>query len=202
MPNPVRGSPRDAGVSAVMGALLLVAVTGTLAAATFLWMNGFRSDDRDITRASMGVRAVDLPERWNDPDATPEVDADRDPDAIELALTNSPRDIAASDVAISLDGQLLTWNAASMMYFVGGDSTPGETCATDPGGNGNDIWEPGAAVLIVASAAAVAPSSLCDGQASLASDFRSLAGLRSVKVSIRGQVVLDTTLRVLDDAAT
>lgn len=186
-----RWSRDDEAVSPVIAVILMVAITVVLAATVYLFVQGFGDDSPDIVTASFAAKAVDLPNG----------DADTSPDAIELTYTSGKLDLSTDDIQLFVDGQSLTWLAGSTIYVQGGTFGAGDLCASSPGGDADNSWERGTALYLVDTHAATGTASDCDGTPTVG-QLADLTGLRQVKVVVRGQVVLDTSVQVRDNAST
>jgi archaeal type IV pilus assembly protein PilA len=184
------GRDEDA-VSPVIAVILMVAITVVLSATVYLFAQGFGAASPEILAASFAAKAVDMPNG----------DADTNPDAIELTYTSGKLDLSADEVQLFVDGQSLTWLAASTIYVQGGTYGAGDLCASSPGGDADNTWERGTSLHLVDTHAATGTVSDCDGSPTVG-QLADLTGLRQVKVVVRGQVVLDAQVRINDNAST
>lgn len=190
----------DEAVSPVIAVILMVAITVVLAATVYLFVSGFGSNQSEIVTASFAAKSVDMPLG-----ATAAKDGDTSDDVIEITYTSGTGDINNADIQVIIDGTVLSWHATDNNFYVGGSytATTVQLCTNSAGNDANDVWERGASLFLM-RASATAASTDCDG-ADAITDYgagaNSLDGVHLVKITARGQVVLDTSIEVHDDAS-
>jgi flagellin-like protein len=184
----------DDAVSPVIAVILMVAITVVLAATVYLWVSGFGSNQQQLVQASFGAKAVDVPNG----------DSDSSDDVIQITYVSGPEDMQLSDITISIDGQLLTYPAAGGTgnLFQGSDWAVNEWCTTP--GDADGVWERGAGIyLFKLDAAGGTEADECD----FASTFDeaeldpAMDSVHQLTVTVKGQVVLDTSIEVHDNPA-
>lgn len=182
----------DEGVSPVIAVILMVAITVVLAATVYLWVSGFGSNQQQLVNASFAAKAVDIPNG----------DTDTSDDVIQLTYVSGSDDLATSDIAITIDGVLLAWSTTDRNYYNGTTFTVFDWCTSNPGADVDNLWERGTSVyLFKGDGGAFSLADECD----LGTNFdeallADLDGVHQLAVGVRGQVVLDTTIEVHDDA--
>lgn len=190
----------DEAVSPVIATILMVAITVVLAATVYVFVTGFGNQQTQIVTAVFTAKAVDYPLG-----ASGVKDGDSSDDSIEVTYTSGSTDFTNAEVQIVLDGTVLSWDATANNFYQGGafSATTIQLCTNSAGNDGNDNWERGASVyLIRVSATAVATDcDVPDAASDFASGTNSLDNVHLLKVTARGQVVLDTELEVHDDAS-
>jgi flagellin-like protein len=182
----------DDAVSPVIAVILMVAITVVLAATVYMWVSGFSTNQANIVQASFGAKAVDLP--WSG------TDSDTADDAIQITYVSGSEDLPAGDITISIDGSLLTWDSATR-HFTDGAFAAGDFCTTSPGGDADDAWERGGQVYFIDTAAAATLAAECTGSPTLAR-LGNLDSVHQLTVAAKGQVILDTSIEVHDNAGT
>jgi flagellin-like protein len=182
----------DEAVSPVIAVILMVAITVVLAATVYLWVSGFGNQNNELVQASFTAKAVDYP-------LGTARDADSSDDAIEITYSSGSGDLSATDVEIFVDGVSLSWLSADDNFYESGAFAAGDMCTSAPGGDADDTWERGASLFLMDTSGTGANTD-CDGP-NLASDFNTIKGIHLIKIVVKGQVVLDTSLEVHDDAA-
>jgi FlaG/FlaF family flagellin (archaellin) len=169
----------------------MVAITVVLAATVYLWVSGFGSNQSNLVQASFGAKAVDLPSG----------DADSSDDVIQLTYVSGPEDLNAGDVAVSIDGVLLlndTSTSIAANFFPGGTAGSSVWCTTNPGGDADALWERGGSVYMVLGGAS---ADCTDGIQMADIDTPGIDGVHQITISVKGQVVLDTSIEVHDDGS-
>jgi flagellin-like protein len=177
----------DEAVSPVIAVILMVAITVVLAATVYLWVSGFGTNQSNLVQASFAARAVDVPTA-----VAATADADTTDDAIEITYTSGASDLAASDVIITIDGVSNT-GGATVADRWGACTAAGDLCSSAAGPGGDQNFERGESIFLwLFGASATAPGDwTCAGTCST----------HLLKVSVRGQVVLDTSIEVHDNGA-
>jgi flagellin-like protein len=186
----------DDAVSPVIAVILMVAITVVLAATVYLWVSGFGSNQNNLVQASFGAKAVDFPTMG---------DTDSSDDAIQLTYVSGPEDLQATDISISVDGVLLSvlGTATTAEFFPGG--TYDDTwCTSNPGGTADAdiLWERGASVYLILTNASSDCTDGIEGPATGgANELDNMDGIHQITLSVKGQVVLDTSVEVHDDGS-
>lgn len=181
-------------VSPVIAVILMVAITVVLAATVYLWVSGFGTNQSRIIEASFSVKAVDLPTlntTGNGGNASN--DADTSPDAMQFIYSSGQSNFTWSDITISIDGAVMNANGTSAINAFVDSATAPTYCSSLPGnrpGATKTTWERGESAYIWKANGA-------DCRYWAASP--ALLGTHSVQVSVRGQIVLDTSIEIQDD---
>jgi flagellin-like protein len=188
----------DEGVSPVIAVILMVAITVVLAATVYVWVSGFGTEQGNLVSASFTAKAVDMPLGAGK-------DADSSDDVIELTYTAGTGDLSLTDVQIFVDGVSLSALAATFHFVEGGSFTNTDLCTTQPGGDADLIWERGGSLYIVDlsgdATGDLSEVTDCTGGPSEAANVLTIAGTHLIKVVVKNQVVLDTTIEVHDSLA-
>jgi len=176
----------DEAVSPVIAVILMVAITVVLAATVYLFVSGFGSNQNSVVSASFAAKSVDVPGG----------DTDTTDDAIELTYTSGTSDLAATDVELFIDGNSLTMAPSTPPVATDQFLDAGTTwCSTAaPGGSATGQWARGHSVFIVAGDA----TSCGIDPGPPTATYDDATGVHQVKVIVRGQVVLDTSIQVHD----
>jgi flagellin-like protein len=178
----------DDAVSPVIAVILMVAITVVLAATVYLWVSGFGSNQSTLVQASFGAKAVDLPGSATDTDSSD--------DAIQITFVSGSDDYQASDIGISIDGVMLT-GAATGNFYPGGVFAANSWCTNSAGGDNDGIWERGASLYLVQVDAGTV-AARCNDHTPITS-MQNIDGVHQITISVKGQVVLDSTVEVHDD---
>lgn len=186
----------DEAVSPVIAVILMVAITVVLAATVYLFVSGFGSEQSRIVTASFSAKAVDMPLGAGK-------DADSSDDVIELTYTSGSGDLSTADVEIFIDATRMAWNSYTDGNFSQANPwVAGNLCTSAPGNDNDASWERGASLYLMDTNSGASPAVVTDcGGPSATTDSASLKGIHLLKVLVQGQVVLDTTIEVHDDAS-
>jgi flagellin-like protein len=198
----VRGA--DEAVSPVIAVILMVAITVVLAATVYLWVSGFSGNQQGLIDASYSAKAVDMPSLGGLGNVTG--DTDTSPDAMQISYSSGQSNFTWSDITITVDGTTMGANNSAvnpLNAFKDNTSlaSPGATqstyCTSLPGSRamttaGAGVWERGESVYLWKA----------NGNCNAWALSPALQGPHSIQVSVRGQIVLDTNIEILDDGKT